>query len=47
MQKGTITNQEKLLAKRRTTPKYNQVRIGDIVIIKAKNAVIHCLGTLD
>ena len=47
MQKGTITNQEKLLAKRRTTPKYNQVRIGDGVIVNEKNIIIHSLGTLD
>ena len=47
MQKGAITNQEKLLAERRTIMKYNQVRIGDGVIVKEKNIVIHSLGTLD
>ena len=47
MQKGAITDQEKLLAERRTIMKYNQVRIGDGVIVKEKNIVIHSLGTLD
>ena len=47
MRKGAITNQEKLLAERRTIMKYNQVRIGDGVIVKEKNIVIHNLGTLD
>ena len=47
MQKGTITNQKKLLAERRTNMKYNQVHIGDGVIVNEKNVVIHSLGTLD
>lgn len=47
MQKGAITNQEKLLAERRTIMKYNQVRIGDGVIVKERNIVIHSLGTPD
>ena len=44
---GAVTNQEKLLAERRTNMKYNQVRIGDGVIANEKNVVIHSLGTLD
>lgn len=42
-----ITNQKQLLAEKRTSMKYNQVRIGDGVIVNEKNIVIHSLGILD
>lgn len=45
--KGAITNQEKLLAERRTDMKYNQVRRGDGIIVNEERVVIHSLGLLD
>ena len=44
--KGAITNQEKLLAERRTDMKYNQVRRGDGIIVNEERVVIHSLGLL-
>ena len=46
VQKDTITNQEKVIGKRRTNMKYNQVRMGDGVIVNEQNAVIHSLGIM-